>query len=187
MDAPTLIPDELLTKWKHLSDQTANIFTWTSIRELCWLAECASRARGIIEIGSYHGRSAKVMALANPEARIVCIDNCENAEVKDVFSVNLRDQIHAGKVSFIEATSDWLAQGPLTYPVDFCFIDGGHLEPDVTADIQNILPHMAPGAIMSGHDWRHENMADGVNLGVMANFKLEQVNFYESIWWVKLP
>lgn len=83
----------------------------------------------------------------------------------------------------VSSLVDWGVHGF----AQFAFIDGGHLFDDVSGDIANLLPHMAPGAIISGHDWRHEDPNDGVNRGVLAHFRMEQLRFHESIWWVKLP
>lgn len=182
MEIPNLTPAELLAKWKHVLDATFDIFTWTSPVELCWLCEAASQARSIVEIGSYHGKSAVCMRLANPDPNtgITCLDIPESIRCSAILRANTSDR----GIAVYAMTS---AQFKFSGKRDFAFIDGGHLFDDVKTDIANLLPHMAAGAIISGHDWRHNNMDDGVNRGVLAHFKLEQIRFCESIWWVKLP
>lgn len=172
--------EQLLAKWEHVLEWTDHIFTWTSPSELCFLCEAASRAERILEIGSYHGKSALVMALANPQAHITAIDCCENSEVPKVFRDNLREQIKAGKCKFVENTSAWLPLNPAKY--NLVWIDAGHLESDVTGDIKHSLPQIAPGGLICGHDWRRNNMEDGVNVAVMKAFGRPQV--FESIWWI---
>lgn len=178
--------DDLIKKWSLILVKTDAIPSWTSGHELAWLCEAATQAKKICEIGSYHGKSALCMALANPEAWMVCIDNCENPEVEATFAKNLLDQIVALKVFFVMGTSADLSF-VMHSKFEFAFVDAGHQENDVSGDIANLLPHMAPGAILSGHDWRHHDMNDGVNRGVLAHFRLEELRFFESIWFVKLP
>lgn len=42
-------------------------------------------------------------------------------------------------------------------PIDFLFIDGGHLEPEITGDIQVWLHHLKPGGIVAFHDYGSPN------------------------------
>lgn len=175
-------PGALKEKWKGVLEKTFDVWSWTSCGELLLLAHLASHSKRIVEVGSYHGKSAKVMNLANPSASILCIDQPESDRCWDILSANLRG---TGVQIFRGTTGDWL-RSLRPGGFDFAFIDGGHLFDDVSGDIANLLPHMAPGAILSGHDWRTD-MNDGVNRGVLAHFKLEQLRFFESIWYTKLP
>lgn len=181
MEIVNLPEKELLEKWGHLLESTANIFTWTSPGELCRLAEYASRAIDICELGSYHGKSALVMSKANPNAQLLCIDNFENEGCELIMRENTKDV--ARRILVLKGTSSRLVGRADRF--DFCFIDAGHLEPDVTADIANLRSFMKPGAVMSGHDWR-KDMKDGVNRGVLNHFKLSQIVVHESIWAVQL-
>lgn len=171
---------ELLAKWSHLLEWTDGIFTWTSPGELCRLAEYASQAEQICEIGSFHGKSALVMSLANPNAYILCIDQPESKEALATLRTNLGKR---ERVAIVPATSKCLMGAEKVY--DFAFIDGGHLFDDVSGDIANLLPAMKPGAVISGHDWRAD-MKDGVNRGVLHHFKREQIIVHESLWAVQL-
>ena len=177
-------PKELMDRWGFLLTASSHIFTWTSPDELCRLAEYASHATSICEIGSYHGKSALTMALANVNASIACIDNFENADCELMLRENLRNVDHA-RLMIIRGTSERLtAWGHPCF--DFCFIDAGHLVDDVTADIANLLPLMKPGSVMAGHDWNRD-MNDGVNQGVLKHFHLDRVVVHETLWAVKLP
>lgn len=177
--------EQLLAKWNHVLEWSDHIFTWTSNEELSLLCEFASRSTSILEVGSYHGRSALVMALANPNARIICIDNCENADVEPTFAKNLATQIAAGKLHFVKGTSDELKHNTVLF--DFAWIDGGHLLADVRKDIANILPHMMPRSILCGHDYRINDPQDGVNLAVHEAFDKSQLRHFQSIWMAQLP
>lgn len=179
---PTIQEREtVLKKWKPTIDKTFDIFSWTSHHELAWLAECASQATNICEVGSYHGKSAVVMARANPNARIMAIDLPQDDRCRMILDANADEFdglfIHSGTTSDMK----W-ADGEL---YDFCFIDGGHLEIDVTTDINNLRPRMASGAVMAGHDWRPNDMNDGVNRAVIKTVGFPTT--HESIWWVRLP
>lgn len=186
MDAPQLTSAELLKKWQHVLDKTFDIFTWTSPGELCWLAECASRATTIFEIGCYHAKSTKTMALANSAAKMIACDLPESERCRKILIANLMSELERNQIYLHIGQSADAPWGILMRLADFAFIDGGHLFDDVSGDIANLLPHMAPGAILSGHDWRTD-MNDGVNRGVLAHFKMEQIRVFESIWFVKLP
>jgi predicted O-methyltransferase YrrM len=172
--------EQLLAKWEHVLEWTDHIFTWTSPSELCFLAEAASRASNGLEIGSYHAKSALAMMLANPNMHLTCIDNCENPEVPRIFRKNMSEQIKARTCRFVENTSKWLLANPGQF--DLVWIDAGHLEPDVTDDIKNSLPQLAPGGLICGHDWRINNMEDGVNVAVLKAFGRPKT--FESIWWI---
>lgn len=184
MEPPNLTATELLAKWQHVLDRSFDVFSWTSIGELSWLAHMASQASEICEIGCYHGKSTRVMAMANPTARIMAIDRPQDERCWRILELNTDDM----RVLLRKGTSSEIL--PITYPdrkFDLGFIDAGHLAEDVSGDIANLLPRMAPGGVISGHDWRHNDMNDGVNRGVLAHFRLEELRFWESIWFVKLP
>lgn len=173
---------ELISKWGRLLPRIEGIFTWTSIGELCRLAEYASQATHICEIGSYHGKSALMMAMANPAVYILCIDQPESTDAEQTLVCNTgpyRDQI-----TVYSGTSSCLKGAKGLY--DFAFIDGGHLFEDVKKDISMVLPTMKAGGIISGHDWRTD-MKDGVNRGVLHHFDLDRITVHESIWAVQLP
>lgn len=178
--------DNLLARWKPTIDETFDIFTWTSGHELAWLAEQASRASMIVEVGSYHGKSAKVMSLASPSAHIFCIDKPQDDRCRRILLANVHDEIIGEKIHVYIGTTDTMEWDLAAVLFQFAFIDGGHLEEDVRKDIANLLPCMAPGAILAGHDWRRDNPDDGVNRAVLQAFGKDRVNIYESIWWVKL-
>ena len=182
MNLPTLTREELIAKWGDTIHKTFDIFTWTSPGELAWLCEMAAQVDSIVEVGSYHGKSAKCMSLANPKADITCIDLPQDERCWEILSVNLRG---SGVQIFRGNTGDWL-RSLRPGGFKFAFIDGGHLEVDVTADIQNILPHMAPGAILAGHDWRHNNPLDGINVAVEKAFDKHRIRVFESIWHIQL-
>ncbi len=183
MKATKLSSRALWEKWAALIEMDRSIYTWTSDRELAWLAEMASQAKSICEIGTYHGRSALVMRKANPNAFIDCFDTFVDDGCEAICRHNMRN-VEKGMTLLLNASSDRLQKWPRKF--DFAFIDGGHLFEDVKRDIANLLPIMIPGSVISGHDWRTD-MTDGVNRGVLAHFDRSQINTMESIWYIQLP
>jgi len=183
MEIPTLPRHELLTKWQPVIDKTFDIFTWTSGHELAFLCELASQAGKIVEIGAYHGKSAKCMALANPSAFLTVVDLAQDDRCRIIRNTNLlMDGIRVLEGTARDNQTVIKADGPY----NLAFIDGGHLEADVSLDISILLPLMAPGAIIAGHDWRHNNPLDGVNVAVEKAFDKHKIHVFESIWHVKL-
>lgn len=175
--------EELLAKWRDIIKATAHIFTWTSNLELSWLAEYATRCSRILEIGSYSGRSAKVMLLANPYLKLVSLDTWDDGNLTQ-YTVNLEEHIRAGRVSFFQGMSQNLFDHMDPY-FDGSFVDGGHEEHLVIADIKGTIPLMKPGSLMSGHDFRAAEKND-VWRGVTAELGDKVKNPVESIWTYQL-
>lgn len=181
--------EELLKKWHHIvHDQTFRIFTWTTLAELAWIAEYASRAQNYLEIGAYAGRSTKVAMLANPSLRITVLDTWDDEGVWEDFQHNLREELERGAVELVRGNSqDTIKKIPL-YPrfgkfsqFDACWIDAGHLEHLVKADCENVIPLMMPGSLMAGHDYYAKDKND-VYRGVHSAIKGHIGNPVDSIW-----
>jgi len=129
---------------------------WTSDAELDYLADLAHHSQVFIEIGSWHGRSAKVIAAACPGV-VYCVDNWEDGNSGEVFKRNMAQEIASGKVRIYKASSDIAApqvaadlNGRLA---DVVWVDDGHLYTDVQRDIRSYLPLLKPGGLMVGHDY----------------------------------
>lgn len=179
--------DELIKKWQHVLDKTAGVFTFTSGHELAFLCEMASESKSVCEIGSYHGRSALCMALANPGCKILCIDQPESEEAWGKLTANLAPFVESGQVKVIRGDSKALENMDEFLCFGFAFVDAGHLYHDVLRDIMRLRPHMANGGLLSGHDWREHDFNDGVNRAVLDSFPKDQINVFESIWTVQIP
>lgn len=158
------------------------IFTWTSKRELAWLAEQAAQHKCIVELGSYHGASAFTMASVMPkDARLYCVDNWIDPDAEARFKRNLAP---FPNVVQIKATS-W--EGAKLVPelkgkIDMLFIDAGHQQHEVANDLNAWVPLCAPGALICGHDYYHKAGDDAVKKAVHAFYK-GPVNLpCDSIW-----
>jgi predicted O-methyltransferase YrrM len=141
--------------------------------ELRWLAGNACFRKAVLEVGSWKGRSTKVLALVCP-GTVYAVDHWRgsaselqttNAEAVslgpdglfEVFRTNLKDEIQSGKVIPIRAESADAAAfigGEKGYGwIDMLFIDGDHMYESVKRDIQIWLPHVAHGGLLCGHDY----------------------------------
>lgn len=173
---------------------------WMSEEELLWLAAQASRSLVCVEIGSYCGRSSRVIGDHLPkDGCLYCIDSfkpfsCippvistpeEGEQVYAEFLSNMSDLLDAGKVT-IHRTSSYHAATALskkTSWVDFLFINGDHSYAAVAQDIALWLPLIKTGGVISGHDY---HIYPGVDQAVDERFGSAVVNTMGSIWSVQL-
>lgn len=178
--------EALLKKWAHVIEATKHIRTWTSDAELSWLADYATWCSNFCEIGSYRGRSAKVMLMANPGLNITCLDTWDDAGTFEEFQHNLGPEIAAGRVTMDHRPSQQTLKvmNPEFVIFDGCFIDGGHEEYLVRADIEGLRPLMKAGSLMAGHDFYPKDNND-VARGVLSLIP-NPSNPIDSIWAVQL-
>lgn len=184
------IMEALRLQWQPVLDKTKRIWSWTTENELAWLCEYATWCDHIIEIGSYVGKSAACMLLANPELRITSLDTWDDEGTLEECQFNLRE--FANRWTPIQGPSigslDLIRQGQIDLgrpSIDGAFIDGGHLYDDVRGDIAGVreLIHPVPnvGILIAGHDYRAKLPDDGVTKAVRSSFT-EHGNPVESIW-----
>ena len=108
------------------------------------LYEKSKNKKNILEIGTYMGHSLLIMLIANPKARITCID------IDDEFSlpaVNyLKKKFPLSKITFIKGSSlDVLKKLKQTY--DFFHIDGTHKNKIVTKEFYLCMKIMKKGNV----------------------------------------
>jgi len=190
MEIDLISPDKdaLLAKWSKELEIVLKINKFDTPLELAWLAEAASNATNIIEFGSYSGTSTKMMALANPFCRIVCLDDWCDEGIFDQFSANLELKINDGELETIRGnTSDGFKKLPDVFYAHFAFIDASHLYDDVKNDIANAISVLVPGSIISGHDYRVNLPEDGVNRAVHEAFPSGVFFPADSIWAYQMP
>lgn len=148
----------------------ARVQGWMTRAQAQRLWDAAKRLpRGgrIVEIGSYHGRSAIVLSSAiEPGARVFAIDphggndrgpQQIEGEVKDgqrdheIFMANLRAAGVADKVEHIRKPSQD-AIGDIPGLLDVVYIDGAHRYVPAKADIERWGAKVAPGGTLLIHD-----------------------------------
>lgn len=171
------------------------IVGWMSDPELAFLAEQASTSKIIVEAGSFHGKSTRVLA-DNTEGIVHAVDpwkpmifpnglgSATGVEVDGTtflrFCLNNGDHIKTGriyphKMRFVDYE---LPEG-----VDFCFIDALHDYDNCLADIHHALKYQKHG-VLAGHDYA--NSWPGVMRAVTETFGFSRVKLTDSIWSVQL-
>lgn len=172
---------------------------WMSQVELEWLALMAQSHKHIVELGSYCGRSTRVLAENTPGV-VTAIDTWganplhqwdPEVKGKDLYSVFLKNMIDVeDKLRTIRADhsnmraipEEWLT----TNQPDMIFIDGEHNYSGFTRDLINYSKRIAPGGLLCGHDANNPTMP-GVDR-VLDDF-LPHNNRVSGtfLWWVMAP
>lgn len=151
----------------------------TTDTELRRLAELASNAEFIVEIGCYMGRSTTALACATL-GQVFAVDTWRGSEEDNEgektrvtspeelyrsFCVNMWNYINANKVVPLRCDSVEGAKilQELGYTFDLIFIDAGHDYEWVTRDIKAWLPLLDKGGVMIGHDLPHPRMEEALN------------------------
>ncbi len=95
------------------------------------LFEKSKNKKNILEIGSYMGHSLLIMLLANPRARITCID------INDEFSMPainyIQKKFPLSKITFIKGSSLKILK-KIEKKFDFFHVDGAHKNKIVTKE-----------------------------------------------------
>lgn len=146
----------------------------------------------IVEIGSFRGRSAVVLASSAPAGtEIVAIDphagndrgpqeiaGFEDAAADDnvVFNANLAAAGVADRVRHVRAFSD-RAHGEVDGPIDVLFVDGAHRYGPARADLRDWGARVAPGGRMLVHD---SFSSIGVTLAILTELLLARDWRYEG-------
>ena len=172
---------------------------WMNGQELEWLAREAAVRKTIVEIGSWKGRSSKALAGAT-QGKVFCVDHWRgNEELKDEtytealkqtpdvifreFSAHLADEIASGKAVPVRASSVEavpILKGLLPGgKAEMIFIDGDHSYESVKRDIESVLPLLADGGLLCGHDY---GVWPGVRQAVDEAFPGRVTGGVCSIW-----
>lgn len=173
--------------------------------ELRWLAERASEARLIVEIGSWKGRSTRALA-DHTSGTVIVIDNWQdplegtdqtNQElatkgaqaIYTEWSNNLEDLIEDGKVQLINKSSADAVSSVKSLVgsrrPDLIFIDADHTEAGCRRDIALYQPLVKKGGLLCGHDYGVK-AHPGVKLAVDAVFGSRAAVGPKTIWSVRV-
>lgn len=123
---------------------------WMGEEELTWLAERASECMSIVEIGCWKGRTT--VALAEHTKGVVhCVDSWREPGVFKEFLENVKHL-----KNLVVHTVDSLDGARVLDRIrfDFVFIDADHSYESAKSDILSWKPLIAPGGLISGHDYR---------------------------------
>jgi predicted O-methyltransferase YrrM len=118
-------------------------------------AAALSAGARIVEIGSHHGRSTIVLAVAAPDAELVAIDPYEEDRPRPAdlerFESNLERAGVRGRVRHVHASST-AALAEVPGEVDLLYIDGAHDLKTAHADIRGWGARVRDGGTMLIHD-----------------------------------
>ncbi len=107
----------------------------------------------LVEIGTYHGRSAKLFSLANPDIKILTIDLMDFPEkpenVGSKIDINV---LKSGNIFQVLGDANDVVKG-FNWQIDFLFIDGDHSYQAVRKDIDKWLPFLKDNSYVGFHDY----------------------------------
>jgi glycosyltransferase involved in cell wall biosynthesis len=170
--------------------QSDGIDGWTTPEELQFLAEIASSKRNIVEVGSWKGRSTKVLLDAS-EGFVHAVDHFEGtdkegddwsgilAKEQDVKSEFIKNVGEYHNLRLHEMPSERAVELFSDGELDMVFIDGDHTYTGCKRDIEMWLPKIAKGGLICGHDYA--NGWDGVVRAVSDT--VGDVNVVGTIWY----
>jgi predicted O-methyltransferase YrrM len=148
--------------------------TSISVEEACHLGAIARalQAKKILEIGTYDGNSALVLATnSDSNSIVITVDlppdfdpvkhRISLAFSKEPINLTERDKLGtqlfqhqaSSRVRQVYGDSGSLDWSKLGGPFNLIFIDGCHTERYVESDTQNALKQLAPGGIIVWHDY----------------------------------
>lgn len=151
----------------RIDDSHLNVPGKMDVDEMACLAALAAQVpKGgrIVEVGPFYGRSTRVMAQANPGARITSIDTFEDVEWTRRYAAQHRDIPPFGIDAFARYTADLPQVSSLAgpspdvardwdAPIDMYFEDAVHGGPVLAENIAFWTGHLRPGGIACGHDY----------------------------------
>jgi predicted O-methyltransferase YrrM len=108
----------------------------------------------LVEIGTYHGKSAKFFSLVNPNMKILTID-CMATDNKDGVPID-KDILTGGNIFQITGRSEEVFAG-FNWEIDFLFIDGDHSYVACKRDLVNWSPFVKRGGHIALHDYNNEH------------------------------
>ena len=204
MDAMT---EHYATKADYITLMSTQIEGLINAEEAHWLAEAAlGIPHGVIvEIGSWKGRSTRVLGAAALDTGGVvfavdawCGSASEEAdslvnrvpghEAFDYFSRANADLITAGYIvplhTYSHQAARALARVGMAGQIDMLWVDGDHLYESVKADLDAWLPLVKPGGLVCGHDYGRDYLQRAVH----EHFAPEVVGCDAgSIWYARMP
>lgn len=151
-----------------------------------------------VELGVWKGHSISYLAnnLRNkPNVKIYAVDIFEDwnkninvldevKHINEIYNTNLKNKNVRDMIIDIKSISWEAASQFEDETVDFVFIDADHSYESVLKDIQNWLPKIRKGGIISGHDFRYDQNGMGVVKAVNEVFN--EFNLHDGgVWYHK--
>ena len=179
---------------------------YMSETELLWLARNVKGKKICLELGSWHGRSARALADNLSEGSVLyCIDTFNGSKDEQStwhqsakwmdgdhafyeFMQNNYDLVASGKIIPLRMSGDNASKlfAEKGIKLDFCFIDAGHTYEEVKSDLIHWIPLMKEGSLLCGHDYYHNGWEwVGVKNAVDSIVPNVKVADNASIWHTK--
>lgn len=172
-DAAPPTPPDILSA----ATAASKIQGWMSWEELTHLAERAKGKQCIVELGSWKGRSTKAIAM-QAAGKVYAVDSWRgstngdatgvesSAKGRDTIKGEFYDNVATHHTNVVVADVEHEFAGVhlrhIAGEVDYCFIDGDHAYDHVKRDILTCLDLMAPGGLLSGHDFNEAGVEKAV-------------------------
>ena len=148
-----------------------------------------------VEIGVLGGSGSMGMLHRMPNLKLYCIDpwkhfmgrgyEAENEQENHDLNYETTKEklkVYGKRAIILRMTSD-KAIKEIKEKVQFVHIDGDHRYIQVHKDIENYLPLIEEGGIISGHDWQNDN----IKKAVLEEFDMKKIHLCEDfVWWVYL-
>jgi predicted O-methyltransferase YrrM len=128
-------------------------FTATRPAELLCVAKYAAGANIAVEIGTFMGASAGVIAsVLCPRGTLYCVDPYENGDALLAICVrHLRRRHLLDRIVMIRARSNEIGD-QIPGRVDFIFVDGDHSRKGIETDWNVVRAKLRPGGVACFHD-----------------------------------
>ena len=165
---------------------------WLSKTEEKWLAERASEVSEhglILEIGTWLGKSAIVMAMNSHESvKIICVDHWRFPGYEDnifKFLQNIRVMGLEDRICPFRINSEYLylfTNGMF----DLIYIDGGHDYNTVLFDVMRAEELLCSGGTLCGHDYgfiREEGREVFPGIRAVVDHYVCNFELVDTIWW----
>lgn len=161
---------------------------WLTEIEISQLKQIASKSTDAIEIGSWKGRSTKVL-LDSVKGNVYAVDNWKGtgsdmtlfpAQCQDIYSIFMQNVGHYPNLKVLRGDSLEIVKSFNGNRADMLFIDADHSYEGCKADIEAWLPKCQK--YICGHDY--SDAFPGVVKAVNEKFK--NVNVTGSLWSVEL-
>jgi predicted O-methyltransferase YrrM len=151
------------------ADQIAALLTTHEKQTLYRLAGLTPKRGCIVEIGSFKGASAYLLAAgsARQNTAIHCIDTFMAENVEESLGADTHAEFSRNVALFQERIvvhRGWSTQvaGEIAEHIDLLFVDGDHSYEGVSADLLHYLPKLATQGIVIMHDSAHPPVAQAI-------------------------
>lgn len=193
-------------EWSEVRSRVAHVMSATSEREceaLWALTEQVPVDLPIVEVGTWHGRTAAVLAgrghqVVSVDPLVAYLDGDQRVQPpspedvrRSVDGTGLGAHVRLVHTASPAAAASW--EGG---PIGMLFVDGDHSRPAVEADLEAWLPLMAPGAVVAFHDYliadgwgdtRWAGVRQAVDAAVEAGRLPTLHQVVERLAWTRMP